>query len=94
MSDLFVSEYNGGLPDGTLTISRSIGAATGPVTQGDGSFAGATGTITGHVSHQKEARQSPKRRRPSPSPTAPEAAGPGDQPRQDRTGKRNGRGRT
>jgi hypothetical protein len=56
MSDLFVSEYNGGLLDGTLTISRSIGAATGPVTQGDGSFAGATGTITGtSVTKKKEA---------------------------------------
>ena len=36
---------NGGLLYGTLTISRSTGSATGPVTGGTGSFAGATGTI-------------------------------------------------
>jgi hypothetical protein len=86
MSDLFVSEYNGGLLDGTLTISRGIGAATGPVTHGDRQLRRRDRDDHRHVSHQKK--------RPSPSPTAPEAAGPGDQPRQDRTGKRNGRGRT
>jgi len=42
-----VFALNGGLLDGTLTISRSTGTATGPVTGGTGSFAGATGTITG-----------------------------------------------
>jgi hypothetical protein len=49
-------DLNGGLLDGTLTISRSTGAATGPVTGGTGSFAGATGTITGtSVAKKKEA---------------------------------------
>ena len=47
---------NGGLLYGTLTISRSTGTAAGPVTGGTGSFAGATGTITGTpITKRKEA---------------------------------------
>jgi hypothetical protein len=49
-------DLNGGLLDGTLTISRSTGTAAGPVTGGTGSFAGATGTITGTpITKRKEA---------------------------------------
>ena len=45
---------NGGLLYGTLTISRSTGSATGPVTGGTGSFAGAIGTITGTSAAKKK----------------------------------------
>jgi len=49
-----VFALDGGLLDGTLTINRSAGTATGPVTGGTGSFAGAIGTITGTPLSKKQ----------------------------------------
>lgn len=47
---------DGGFLYGSLTISRSTGAARGPVTGGTGRFSGATGTIIGKsVTRNKEA---------------------------------------
>jgi hypothetical protein len=47
---------SGGFLYGSLKVSRSTGAATGPVTGGTGSFSGATGTITGRsAGRNKEA---------------------------------------